>query len=344
MQAGPRISVHIGLPKTGTTFLQRVVFRRHPDLAYLGKNGADEALDAGVAAIAQLGSATFRFDEVRADFRRAIEAAAGRPVLVSEERYASYARLDPELIAGRLNAVLGRYQPIYVIRRPLDWLQSMYFFRLSTLQADALRGPQHWLEVNLAERRLGSDTLNLHYGRVAAAYRRMSGTDSIGVLCYEDLKQDRAAYLRTLSRLIGVPAPPTLQLAKVAPTNKRRDKQRMSSRQAGFLQGCLLLLEGSVQAFRRHVEQALAELPADAKSTPAAAAAAEAALRDGRECLEDWAPAIHRIARALGAVDGPPAEFEAAPELKREITQLMRRQVELCPELPAARCRAHAYF
>ncbi len=343
MTSNPKVSVHFGMAKTGSTFLQQVIFRECPDLIYLGKDSSNESLNQLGANITRQSSAHFDFAAARSSFQEAFRPPGKLPVLLSDEDLSRYLFLDPELMAARLNGLLGSFVPIYIIRRPLDWVQSMYFFRLMTFRADALLGPEHWLQTHMSDRGLGSETADLHVGRVAASYRRLCGSGAIHVLCYEELKQDPYAYLAKLANLIGLDTEKVLSLADAAPANKRRDKARISQSQAEFLWGCKTLLVGDQAGFVRHIETALADLPPGGVARRAHEMASTC-LSQRDMTLESVSQLLHLILRATDTLPGTPAQLNLSEDWRRKLRNMCKRQVEIEDSIPAALCSAFGYF
>lgn len=332
--------VHIGLPKTGTTYLQQVIFKHHPDICYLGKNSGHEEVDKAISLITRQSSATFPTEQVEKSLRQGLETSQNRPALISEEDFSRYAFLDPELMAFRLRSAIGEFTPIYVIRNPIDWLQSMYFFRLENFQPDALRGGDFWLEKNINNRKVGSDTADLFYGRVAAAYKKISGSGKILIVCYEELKKDRDAYLRKFSEVIGMSPEKTIELADSAKKDRRRDKIRLTEVQAQFMLGCIGLRFDDFPGFFKNVEAALARFPA----TDPANTAVKDALSSGKQDFETWFPVVRRIVRSLEAVPSDSARLTLTPELIAHVKRQCRQQVHMLSDFSLESCRKFSYF
>jgi hypothetical protein len=170
--------VHIGLPKTGTTFLQHRVFARAPGLTFVhrtrGRAAAAATCDFRVYARASPLLAPWYRRRLR-DRLNAF-AAEGRPVLLSEEnisvsafRFWRDGGATPEGLARRLIALARDLDPrlapiklVVGIRRQDQWLASRYAEssknfpgfaqadfdrRMARIaEAPALGGPLGWLD------------------------------------------------------------------------------------------------------------------------------------------------------------------------------------------------------
>lgn len=335
--------VHLGLPKTGTTFLQQVLFKNHKGINYLGKNGSDDNLNKAISGIVRLGSNLFDIDTVTAKFKEQLSTVnSGLPILLSEEDLSRYLFLDPELMASRLRYIFGEFHPLYVIRNPVDWLQSLYFFRLSLLHPDALNGPDNWLAKNLKNHSVGSETNDLYYGKVAALYRRYSGVNKINVFCYEDLMHDRDGFISNLSDIIGIDVKESIDLVSNSSENKNRDKIRINQNQADFLCGCKLL-NTDYNSFVRHIEKFLAISIQDLV-TSTVQNEFKYNLESKNTTLDNWASLIKSINRILGENNSPPAEFLINDEQKSSIYNLCRRQARSESSLPYEKCLHYNYF
>ncbi|MFQ8432716.1 hypothetical protein [Amaricoccus sp. W119] len=194
---GRMVVLHIGLPKTGTTFLQHQVFARAPELAFAHRRVTPEheRLCFDLRRYA-------RFPALAAPFLRhrtasGLRAAAPRDpgtLLVSDENIGLDAHSlwrergpSPESLAARLVplaeavAPLGQLRVLIGIRRQDQWLASRYaessrYFdtfgqvdfdrRMARAHAaEDLTGPWRWADYGLVERafseRLGAENVML---------------------------------------------------------------------------------------------------------------------------------------------------------------------------------------
>jgi hypothetical protein len=332
--------VHIGLPKTGTTYLQQVIFKHHPDICYLGKNSGHEEVDRAISLITRQSSATFNTEQVEKSLRQRLQTTLNRPALISDEDFSRYTFLDPELMAFRLRSAIGQFMPIYIIRNPVDWLQSMYFFRLENFHPDAMRGGDFWLEKNINNLKVGSDTGDLYYGRVAATFKKISGSDKITIMCYEELKRDKNEYIRKFSELIGINPEKTIELSNSAKNDRRRDKKRLTDVQARFILGCSSLRFNDFSSFFKNIENSLTLFPShDLTNTEV-----NTALSSGKKDFESWLPIMKRILRRLEVVPSDSARLTLTPELIASLKNLCRRQVRTLSDFPLNSCREFSYF
>ena len=124
------VCIHVGLPKTGTTFLQEAVFPNVSDLNDLGKQPARRGTDG--ADFLTEGPARFRDalpcetihdrqDEQRQLFERYVKPKLddSRLNLLSEESFAD-GTMDRGLIAERICDMFGPVKFVITIRRRQD--------------------------------------------------------------------------------------------------------------------------------------------------------------------------------------------------------------------------------
>lgn len=115
----PRLFVHVGLHKTGTSYLQQSVFPHVDGLTYLGRPySAGLSIEPVVHALQPeqiflISNEKFSFPAISPDYldpdKRALSVKAMR-----------------EHCLSRLKALLPGAIPIIAIRNPLDWIESTY--------------------------------------------------------------------------------------------------------------------------------------------------------------------------------------------------------------------------
>lgn len=188
--------IHIGYHKTGSTFLQNTIF---PFVSADYVALPDDLLD-GV----QQPSETFRPDV----FRAAIEAYVtprlerdqeeARPLLLSNEALSGHPHgwtsIDPFETARNLHAAFPDARIIVVVRNQIDYLLSIYGFRV------AVKGYEHrGLEQFLREEGELGLFAKLEYDQLVMHYIQLFGRDNVLVLPLELLKHHADDFLLRLS-------------------------------------------------------------------------------------------------------------------------------------------------
>lgn len=227
--AAVRTAVHIGLPKTGTSTLQQLVFARHPEVAYFGQSNiwtsdaTKQVLKALLVDTDQIG------DESHAAAKAVIrEALASRPKVVISDEALSCGQFmlranswkittDHAEVARRIWSVLGDVEIIVVLRNQADWLESWYRQGLKSGKYEAMDFSV-WFNDELGTRREALLDL-LHFDHLYDAYVRVFGTERVHFFLYERYWNDYPSLAGEIARCIGVDAGTAVRLARDTPRN-----------------------------------------------------------------------------------------------------------------------------
>ena len=217
----PKWSVHLGLPKTASTLLQRHLFGCHPDLDYLGKLRAKwvspevekfvrcitsfQGMDDGLAL-------SMREGYIQPAIRR------GRLPLLSNEGLAVGLPKFHEKRAEFLKQVWSPCSVLFFIRHPVRLVESLYFHRLRQyarrgmdtsnpdirycLEDQLYFEVNEWLEANLG---VNDGVFNLlDYARTIQVYCRVLGRANVGVFLFEELTRDLEATINKVCNYLGI--------------------------------------------------------------------------------------------------------------------------------------------
>ncbi|PZQ50356.1 MAG: hypothetical protein DI556_07295 [Rhodovulum sulfidophilum] len=220
---GRLVVLHIGLPKTGTTHLQRQIFPRGRDLTFAHRNLTPEwqGLCHGLRRYARAPGliAPFLRHRVASGLRAAAPVDPGT-LLVSDENIAVDAQSlwrdrgpSPESLAARLAALaetvapLGQLRVLVGVRRQDQWLASRYAEsardnpdfgqvdfdrRMARLHATAaLSGPWRWAD----------------YAHVEQTFAAALGTENVMLLSLEHLAARPIAAQNAIGRFLGTRFP-----------------------------------------------------------------------------------------------------------------------------------------
>lgn len=191
-----RAFVHIGLPKTGTTSLQRNVFDRHPGVHYLGRSKGFSTDQAKLVLRAILDSRegpTLRPAAVDAlhEIRDGTKALVISDEALSLGAFMSRAQLweipsDHRAIAERTRELLGDADIAIVLRNQLDWLISWH---RQGLKSRRYTEPSidDWLNGSFADRAEELYSL-LDFEDLYASYTDVFGSDRVHVWLYESYR------------------------------------------------------------------------------------------------------------------------------------------------------------
>jgi len=209
----PRVAVHIGYHKTATTWLQREILPRHPQI----RSFVSGSPHASPLLQEIIGRSDRDFDAARA--RRAYEARlveldvpADGTVVISAERLSGHAATggyDTFGIARRLEAVLPEARVFFAVREQVAMIESEY--RQLVLEGCPSRierlidETSSWVDV-------GFDLGHYEYDRLADEYVRAFGDDRVAVFAFESIREHPQVFLDRLATFLELePWPPVPQ-------------------------------------------------------------------------------------------------------------------------------------
>lgn len=235
--------IHIGMPKTATTTLQRRLFAHHSEIYYLGRypeSDYPERFHQNWACLdADIGSAiknTVYFQHLHtADreqnsrrLRRCWETAAARgqvPVF-SWESLATDSLARRRLRARNLRALFGEAKILICLRNPLALIESAYFLSLhranlnphhSRWRLPHYRAIDQWIEYNYHH----EVKPHLQYAETIQAYAKFFGLANVHVFLFEDLIADAPRFVADLCAVLGIASEEALGLVTRATDNQR---------------------------------------------------------------------------------------------------------------------------
>lgn len=272
------VCVHIGLPKTATTMLQKHLFQQHPQVAHAAHPikfvtfDPDGQTHRFIDEICNNPSWDEGFCRGYAEGSLASLAESRRTLVVSEESISFNGIIDRGLEAGelvdrldrpqRLKSSFGEAKIVFVIRRPGDWVRSVYLQRLKGYgkKRRSYESLDEWVRQHWdAREQTASVVGNIRYGELAGEYARLFGKRNVGIYPFERLQEDPAAFVRDLARFIGIDPEVAVQL-----TADRRENESLTQRQllaahlrasSGF--GRFLMESPTLQPLRRIAGQIL---------------------------------------------------------------------------------------
>ena len=215
------VVLHIGLPKTGTTTLQKAVFPRLPRVAYAGKSlpahaFATQELSSAMAAVV---SGDTILGDTAPQLSRAVERlreqVGSSTLLISTEALAHPCARDIGVVARRLSDAVPDARILLTLRAQdslaLSWFRSHGRFAqfLLLLKGESERLPpmldqRAWWGFVEREPRAGLLAM-LDFDAVCAGYERLFA-GRVTVLPLELLAADPAAYCARLASVLAVPA------------------------------------------------------------------------------------------------------------------------------------------
>ena len=204
----PRLIVHIGLHKTGTTFMQEQLFpriaRSDARLVY----NPPEVLGRLRAIYSQMHRGNYPDDDQIGDFRRHLEESverAGRDdrrVLISLERISqSLRRQNHSEHFDFFRKAVPAAVVVVVLRHQLQWIRSCY---RQFIAGGALAEFDELFGTGLKDgREYLFDLARVDYPGLVANYIDHCGRDHVEVFFYEKVFRDPPAFEQALGRVLG---------------------------------------------------------------------------------------------------------------------------------------------
>lgn len=200
-----RVAVHIGFHKTATTWLQREVLPRHPEVRLF----VDGSPHGSPFLVEIIGRSDRRFDPAvaRAAFdERVAELAvpAGGTVVVSAERLSGHAAtggFDTVRIARRLHATVPEARVFFAVREQVAMIESEY---RQLLLEGSPRRLASLLGAHPSWARVEFDLEHYEYDLLADEYARLFGIERVLVESFEAINRDQGAYLTRLATFLGI--------------------------------------------------------------------------------------------------------------------------------------------
>ncbi len=207
--------LHVGYPKCMSSTLQRDLFAKHPEIAFVGWGlPATEHgwIDDNVAAACEVGiryEKTLSYDAVAtreafASYLQAFEEDTGKKVFCLSSESFSFTMhfdVDPGLKAQRLKDLLGdRTKVLIVIRNQFDLFRSYYFECVrggyTGYFGDFLDFHYHYFFHSILS--------DLRYSLLYELYCRLFGKENVRVVAMESMKERSDSILEEICTFSGI--------------------------------------------------------------------------------------------------------------------------------------------
>ncbi len=194
--------IHVGDYKTGTTWLQKYGFRRHPEICYLGDCFENREYHRLLHELIDARDLDFDADSLRRRFSEEIakEPIQGKKIGVSREVLSQTNFITGENArrnAERLKAVFGYTKIIYVIREQFSMLTSIYS------QYVKMGGTLNFEDFIFDPIQAKGLINRLQYDKNIAMYQDVFGAENIYVGLFEEFVQKKIVFLRKIYEFIG---------------------------------------------------------------------------------------------------------------------------------------------
>ncbi|MDP6526316.1 MAG: sulfotransferase [Kiritimatiellia bacterium] len=236
----PPIIIHIGLPKTATTTLQKHLFARHSEIDCIGQPTSiiSEKNLHMLHVITRQDSLSFDdgFDRfLENTVNPILRACKRRATVLSEESFstgASFPRSVPRReIASRLLRLFPEARILMVIRNQVDLLCSWY--RQSLRHVDApTQSLEEWFDSQWQEKLYGSVLPLLNYDLLRQLYEDTFGPDRVKIMLFESFTQHQEQFIDELSCFSRINAQESYTLLNRRTENVTVTEQEIALRRA----------------------------------------------------------------------------------------------------------------
>jgi hypothetical protein len=213
---------HVGLPKTGTTFLQKRWFPRLAGFDYfsteppyrwpgqlswlyqLNTEGfrrgcvpAARGKHTGAEALAQVAEKNYALWIAQG---KSFLAQLERPAIFSSEGLAGHSLAVNKLHARLIKDIFGQAKIIFVFRRQAEWLHSLW--RQLVLVEDRFSrylGPSQLIETSNG----GAALIDMDWCAFVETYDTLFGEENVLALPYEQMQADPRAFVGEIAQFIG---------------------------------------------------------------------------------------------------------------------------------------------
>lgn len=239
--------LHAGLPKTGTSTLQKVVFPHHPEIFYLGKDFKSNikrgcrsvAIHRLFEPILWTTDQPRSVQQLRQRYEQLVLASLNDQscVLGSWEALGIESPHVFRRVIERLNAMVGDCRFAICLRNPITWLESLYFQHLrGQFVNESRRETFGDLPYMSMDRWLQSFLTGAHgplippYARNVRTAIKILGRKNVGVLVFEALCEDPRSYHQAFADFLNVGSNEFLRLGL-----REHENRRLSISQLEFI-------------------------------------------------------------------------------------------------------------
>lgn len=235
---GQQVFIHIGMPRSASTFLQREVFSKLPD--YQFKDLDDTYYSKGFN---QLQFADDSFYDQQA-IEELVAGWTAEKLILSNENFIGqsvyFNHANRSMIAKRLKEIYPNASIVLILRNQIDLLASMYTINLQGKQVGAI-DDFVWFPKDANLRKIwgqgdsyfnttaGYECLDGYdYNSLIALYNSLF--DKVNVLLFEELIANPSQFASRLSTTLGTAVDPLLELIEAGESKNSSVTERQAKR------------------------------------------------------------------------------------------------------------------
>ena len=245
-----KIFIHVGLPKTASTFLQNDIFPRLNNVAYIGRPYTQENYAFNTLQYAD--NSLYASSTIRKEFDNIEnEIAKGNPILISDELFSGFALynfINRGIIAERLSEIVPHAEIILFLRGQMHLILSLYnqFVKMGWVDnhlnesflfrpgkgfplKEWIEGKREWNFNNrFIYHRAAFTPEHFRYSKLHSLYNNLF--EKVHVFLYEDFNKDQEACLLRLVSILSTELPSDLPHdgeAQNSIENKRLPKRQL---------------------------------------------------------------------------------------------------------------------
>ena len=204
------VYIHIGYPKTGTTFLQNEIFPKLNEVHYI----RSDRIRPETSKIMRQEEFSFDYEQVKNNLEKHLVDGKN---LISNEGFMGNLlvgkAINNKLIADRLAFLFPNVKIIITIRNQYDLVESLYKQYIQLGGTKTLREFVKFKEGRFEHNDFRWDlTLSpemFNYATLAAYYEKLVGRENVFLISFELLQKDPARFLDQLLKWMGVDETPS---------------------------------------------------------------------------------------------------------------------------------------
>jgi hypothetical protein len=222
-----RIIIHVGMPKTATTFLQKEIFSQLENVLYWNKH---QYLHELIRNLPFRNIEDFDIDEVKMELESQLGDIKEEFILISHESLFGHPFYNfswHKENAQILNALFPEAHILVTIRKQDDFIESLYLHSIQVGFAQKLNRFLNYDKNNKAfgnyayNKGLNVDVHQLNYCRFISVYEDLFGKNKVDVKPFELFKEDKMNFLKSIYDNYG--------LSEFFPANKKKKVNRSYS-------------------------------------------------------------------------------------------------------------------